>query len=237
MFHVKLQELVQKAGLTLRDEEIALLERHLDFVLEHNAEACLTALTNRSKAERLHILDSLLILPELNDAIVGPFLDLGTGGGYPGIPLAVASGRSATLLDSSRKKARLLTRYVSRETMLVDRVEISGLRAEELAVQRRNHYAVIVARAVATLPALLELACPLLMTGGHFLAMKGPRKGDEIERGMQAARQLGFSLISERAYTVPGGNEQRRLLVYEKETETELSLPRRVGRAQSRPLT
>ena len=235
-----LSELLEMSDIDLDKEGVSFLECHLAYVLEANDAVRLTAIVEREEAERLHIIDSLLALPELVVAPPGPLLDIGSGGGYPGIPLAIASGRETDILDSVQKKARIIQIFLSEKQKEHDEsiphIQSLGLRAEELALERPAYYAAVVARAVASLPALVELATPLLRMGGPLIALKGRRDAEEVERGVKAAQKLGMQLKSERQYLLPVGGEKRSIVVFERIATAERELPRRPGKAQSRPL-
>jgi len=120
------------------------LERHLDMVLSANQCLNLTAIEDRAEARRLHIADSLSAVPELNKAPEGTFVDLGSGAGYPGIPLAVASGRKAILLESRKKRSAFLREIV--ESLKLS-AEVIALRAEEVAKTRHGEFAAVITRA------------------------------------------------------------------------------------------
>lgn len=241
-FHVKHQMLqetlrTQLAALGLTVDTKAQDEalNHLLWVLETNERLNLTAVKNAEDAVRLHVVDSLAAQPELDVAPLGPVLDIGTGGGYPGLPLALSSRRPFTLLDSVAKKAAILRAYVSEEG-LEGSIRVLAARSEELARQEPAAFSVVIARAVSALPSLLELASPLLPVGGQLIAMKGDPTEEELARGARAADILGFQRVSERSYVLPGCGEARTILVYEKRTDPQLQLPRREGLAQRKPL-
>jgi len=231
-----LEDLLRESNIVLSDESIELIEDHLDYILEANKTTRLTAIHDKEDGERLHVLDSLLVLPEIHGAPSGPMLDIGTGGGYPGFPLSVASGRPVDLLDSVQKKALIIQGFIDSQESLPVEMAALGERAEELALRRRAHYAVVLARAVSVLPALVELASPLLMSGGRLVAHKGPYDKDELDRAVIACEQLGMTLESVREYELPVGEEQRTVYVFTKVGESAIELPRRTGRAQKKPL-
>jgi len=236
-----LQELLEVHNLSLGDAQYAFLERHLDFVIATNDAIRLTAIVDRDKAERLHIIDSLLVLPEVCAAPTGPLLDMGSGGGFPGIPLAVVSGRETDLLDSVQKKARAVQSFLDSEQQtqrqsVVPPIRSLGMRAEELALEYPAHYSVVTARALSSLPSLVELATPLLSFGGRLIALKGKRDPGEIARGVKAAQKTGMILVDEREYALKGGGEQRSVVVFERANESQVMLPRRLGKAQRTPL-
>ncbi|MCL2655175.1 MAG: class I SAM-dependent methyltransferase, partial [Coriobacteriia bacterium] len=132
------------------------------------------------------------------------------------------------------KKIRILQEFLSQYPEL-SFCEAQAGRAEEFAQGRRGAYAVVIARALASLPSLVELASPLLRMGGHLIALKGQSQADEIARADQAAKATGLSLSGHRAYSLPSG-EHRTVIVYEKINQAQLELPRQAGYAQRRPL-
>lgn len=208
--------------------------RHLDWLLETTQHVNLTAVTDPTEAVRLHLLDSLAAVPEVEAAPAGLMIDIGTGGGIPGLELAVASRRPTLLVDSVKKKAAQLTQFLLHET-LASWISVSAERAEELTAETGKAY-VVTARGVAELPVLVELASPLLALDGVLIALKAQPTEDEIRRGRTAAALCGMRELSERRLTLPGGTEQRTIVCYRKTGEPAVSLPRRTGTAQKRPL-
>jgi 16S rRNA (guanine527-N7)-methyltransferase len=225
-----------ESSIDLPPASVEMLHAHLDYVLDTNKSIRLTAIHDKEDGIRLHILDSLLALTEFQDAPSGPALDIGTGGGYPGLPLAVATGRPVDLLDSVQKKARAIDDFLELKKFDLPKMSTIGLRAEELALTHAGYYSVILARAVSALPSLVELASPLLMQGGVLIAHKGPLDADELDRAVKVAHITGMKFVSDREYALPLGNEQRSVIVFEKIGKPEIDLPRRPGRAQRKPL-
>lgn len=246
MFHVKPFNIIdaQYADLLCTQADLlgvevdagscALLLEHLKLVLRANASFNLTSITNGVEAIRLHIVDSLAGVPEVIMAPRGRLADIGSGAGYPGIPIAIVCHRKATLFESVGKKARFLE-DVATELQL-DGIDVEGRRSEELSEAHRNGYSVVTARALSSLPSLLELASPLLQIGGELIAYKGQLDAQERSKGNAAAEILGFVLQRERRVFLPTGGEERTILVYAKTGEPSISLPRRPGLAQRRPL-
>jgi 16S rRNA (guanine527-N7)-methyltransferase len=243
-FHVKhpsridlesiLAEQLGALGLVL---EQGAVESSVDFlltVLRLNATINLTRITDPVTAVRLHLVDSLAAYPEVSQAGPGQVLDIGTGGGFPGAPLAIASGRRTVLLDSVAKKA-VATEAALRECRL-EGVSARAGRAESLAREMPASFAVVVARAVAPLPSLVELAAPLLVDGGVLVALKGSPSQAEVDSGDRVAALVGLKCVGTRSLTLPDGNEQRTIVSYEKEGPGTLPLPRREGLAQHNPL-
>jgi 16S rRNA (guanine527-N7)-methyltransferase len=241
MFHVKqqwatqLRQLAHGAGLEVDERSSLLCAEYLDLLLEANKRVNLTRITEPQEALRLHMLDSLLALPELGLAPEGELLDLGSGGGLPGVPLAVASGRQTTLLDSIAKKAGAVADIL--EALGLDSlITTCPERAEAHSLSHPSHYAAVVARAVAPLPSLVELAAPLLIDGGHLIALKGRPETMERESGAAASRVVGMEEISWRETWLPPTGETRTIVVYGKCGDSVIPLPRRSGMAQKRPL-
>jgi len=222
-------------SVEVRPEQAGALLDHLTFVLDKNKSVNLTAIREEAEGVRLHIVDSLVALPEVDAALPGPMVDIGTGAGYPGIPLAIVSGRKTLLLDSVGKKVAVVDEFV-RSAGLDVQIAAKKARAEELERSEHGRYAVVVARAVSELPALVELAAPLLMPDGVFLALKSQPEPAELERGDAVARIVGLKRVSTRTLSLPGGGELRTILAYRRVGRPRVSLPRRTGLAQSKPL-
>jgi len=224
-----------EAGMTVDRGAADLISRHLEAVMSANERMNLTAIRELDSAVLLHVVDSLLCSGDLEQAPAGAFADLGSGSGYPGIPLAIVSGRRAALVESISKKARFLEEVVGM-LEVEPRIRVLQMRAEELARREPGLYAAVTARALSSLPALVELAAPLLMDGGVLIAMKGKPEAAEIERGRAAGGVVGMALESLREYQLFVRGDARACIVFRKTSEGSISLPRRDGVAQRRPL-
>jgi 16S rRNA (guanine527-N7)-methyltransferase len=188
--------LAGRARIVLSEQQSVSLAGYLDLLLAGNETMNLTRITDRSAAEVQHVADALTILPFLPG---GPFelADVGSGGGVPGIPLAIVRPDARFLLiESTRKKAEFLRRTVA--TLGLSNVRVSEERAEDLAQLKapnarevREHFDVAVARAVATMVWLAEWCLPLVKKGGRMLAMKGPKVTDELPPAAKAIRLCG----------------------------------------------
>lgn len=219
---------------TLSVEQRKLLDLHLELVLKENEISNLTRITDWDQGQLLHIEDSLLGAPELEKAPEGRYGDLGTGGGFPGIPLAIVSGRETVLVDSVAKKTRALNSIIA-ELGLTGKVSTYTGRSEELAQEQPASFAVLSARALSSLPSLLELTSPLLQEGGQFISYKASVEDDELEQSIRLETKLGMKLISSRQAVLSDGETQRTILVFEKIGTPTVKLPRRPGMAQKRP--
>lgn len=221
-------------------QQVCALEHYLQIMLEKNQYINLTAIRTWDAALVLHLLDSLLFLedfdyvyPELREK---PFLDMGTGAGLPGIPLAIMrSARKGVLCDSVKKKIAVVEEFVE-ELRLTAQLRTTTERLETLGVKQPWTFGCIVARAVASLPVLVEYATPLIKDGGSLIVSKGRPDEAEIESGMKVADICGFDIVNDRVVDLPGDFGQRRIIVFEKVAEPKIRLPRAVGVATKKPL-
>ena len=207
----------------LQIEQRKLLDLHLELVLKENERSNLTRIVDWQQGQLLHIEDSS-----------GRAADLGSGGGFPGIPLAIVSGRPIMLVDSVTKKTTALDRMIE-ELGLEGQVSTYTGRSEELALEMPESFAVITARALSSLPSLLELAVPLLSLGGQLICYKAAVEAEELEQAAGLEEKLGMKLVSMRTTQLSDNGTNRTILVYEKVGEPMVSLPRRPGMAQKRP--
>ncbi len=231
---------VSQLGLTIDAEAARKLVDYLVLMLRQNETMNLTAIKEWDKAMILHLVDSLVVLPEF-EAVINkkpklPFLDMGSGAGLPGIPLALVMGQAhGVLCDSVKKKMTAVEGFIA-ELGLSERLSTSTQRLEELGSARRGQFGCITARALASLPVLIEYATPLLAKGGSFIAIKGRPEKDEIQAGSKAAQICGLAVQSTRTVELPGDSGERTIIVYEKVVETTIKLPRNVGEASKKPL-
>ncbi|MDO4536563.1 MAG: 16S rRNA (guanine(527)-N(7))-methyltransferase RsmG [Coriobacteriales bacterium] len=226
---------LETAGLSCSDEQAALLARHLFLVMEKNKVVNLTRIVDAESASYLHVVDSLLLANALEGACAGTFLDVGTGAGYPGIPLAIVSGRPAVLVDSVAKKAAAVREFVN-DLGLAGRVEVLPARIEDVGRERRGSCAAVVARAVAQTNVLVEYAAPLLRRGGRLIVAKARPSEDELEAGLRAAKICGLKMVSRETFELPEERGHREILSFERTGNPAIRLPRAVGMAQHHPL-
>lgn len=217
----------------LPEEVVDGLVLHAGMLLAANTSQNLTRITDERDVAMLHVADSLVALPHLAEAPAGRFADIGSGGGYPGIPLAMASCRPVVLVESRGKRAAFLE-----EVVLAVGLDgsVAASRAEELPTDEVSRFAAVTARALAPLVSLVELAAPLLMMHGRLIALKGDPSPEEIAAGDQAARIVGLRLVHADRLVLPGVEARRAILCYERVREPSVVLPRRPGSAQRKPL-
>ena len=214
------------------------VERYVGLLLDANRRVNLTRVVEPSEVARLHLLDALAALPLLDAAAPHRVVDLGSGGGVPAIPLALARPDIEWLLvDSVGKKAAILRGFV--DALGLRNVDVSADRAESLGRDpaHRERFGVATARACASLPVLAELALPLVAVGGRLLAWKGPLRDDdeEVRRGRVAIGQVGGGRLA----ILPAGPEVlggHTFVVVPKDRPAPARFPRRPGEPARRPL-
>ena len=184
-------------GIALPDGARAAIDGHVRLLLAWTRAINVTAIRDPSDVALRHVIDSLTAVPWLRSRSIGRLLDLGSGGGFPGIPLAAAVPTvEVTLAEPTRKKARFLETAVT-AIGLAGRVPVVAARAEELARDRasRGRWDAVTARALASSAELVELAFPLLAPGGALLAWKRGDPDAELRAATRAVDALGGGSI------------------------------------------
>ena len=225
-----------RSGLPFNEQLSQQLAHYLELLIRKNQELNLTRIASFEEAVVLHIEDSLAVLPEFAGR-TGLFCDIGTGGGVPGIPLALASGRQGVMLDSVQKKAAAVQGFIE-ELGLCEQLASVGERSELYAGVHAGEFDTVVARAVASLVVVQELATPLLEDGGILIAMRGSEDAEAVERANAASAKLGLELIEQREFFIgsPDNSYHRSVFVFQKVAEPAVKLPRRPGMAAKRPV-
>lgn len=220
-------------GLPLDETALTRFETYYKLLEERSKVMNLTAIHGETDVAQLHFLDSAALLtvePLAGKAVI----DVGTGAGFPGLPLKIAQPDiSLTLLDSLDKRVRFLG-DVCAATGLTD-VTCLHARAEE-APELRGRFDAAVSRAVARLYLLCELCLPFVRTGGVFLAMKGPDCAEELDEARSAIRKLGGTYERTVTYTVPGTDVTHSVVVIRKTAATPPKYPRRWAKMQKEHL-
>lgn len=213
----------------------ALIEHYLELILEVNKTLNLTRIEDSQEARLLHIEDSLSGSKELEVAPDGLYGDLGSGGGFPGVPLAIASGRQTLLVDSVKKKMAAVASVID-ELGLSAQIGTYNGRIEDLAIDQPEQFSALTARALSRVSVLMELASPLLKNGGHLICYKAQLSDEELDHALSLQKYLGMKLVSDRSFFLSDNETARRIVVFEKYRDAGLKLPRRVGLAQKKPL-
>ena len=236
-----MQELAHHAlnqlGLRLSRTQLSALSLYERELVDWNMRFNLTAIRDPHEIHIKHFLDSLTCLLALRDSGSDRLVDVGTGAGFPGIPLKIIYPKmQVTLVESVGKKAEFCRHVVN--ILELRGVEVVQERAEALGQNPayREQYDWAVARAVAILPVLAEYLLPLVRVGGGMLAMKGESGPAEAHSAERALRVLGGHLRQLLPVTLPGVAEERYLVVIDKVAATPPAYPRKVGIPAKRPL-
>lgn len=233
--NTEILEAAHAVGVPVTSGQAEVARVHLECVLE--ARNSLNLISNRTAGDalRVHVVDSIAAARVIGRCAT--LVDIGSGAGFPGIPLAAAVGARAVLVESRAKRVDFLGSTLQRLAELGFEGIVEHGRAEDPAIVERNRGAeVVTMRAVAQLSTLVELAAPYLGPGGRLVALKGPIEAEELTRGDRAAELCGLGSRMVDEYLLPGGDEQRSLVVYEYVGSPEVNLPRRDGKAEKSPL-
>lgn len=224
-----------EAQLSFTEEQLAQFTRYYELLVETNKVMNLTAITEPEEVAVKHMVDSLLAY---EDGMQGKTLvDVGTGAGFPGVPLKIyCPSLRVTLVDSLGKRLRFLEQVIDELGLKAIRCE--HLRAEDAgrSKKHREQYDYVMARAVARLSVLSEYCLPLAKKGGQFIALKGSRFAEEIEEGEAAVKILGGKIISAEPVKLPGLDDGRAIIKIAKIKATPAQYPRKAGTPEKQPL-
>jgi 16S rRNA (guanine527-N7)-methyltransferase len=234
-YHAVVAGGLAELGFTLQPPVLGAIADHVRLLLAWTPAINLTAIREPGDVAGQHVLDSLTAVPVVRATGARRLLDLGSGGGFPGIPVALAVPvETAVLVDSVAKKARFLD-VVAHALGMADRISVRAVRAEALASgATRGRWDLVTARAVAPLGELVELGFPLLETGGHVVAWKGPGIDSELAGAARAVDALGGGSIRVEVpglSAVPG----HRLVIVRKFGPTDARYPRDPSERRRRP--
>lgn len=219
------------AGIEISMEKAEKLAALSEFMLEYNKNVNLTRITDFKEVVEKHFIDSVLPFSRLNIPEKSCFIDVGTGAGFPSLPLLIwREDLKGTLCDSLQKRCVYLEKACEKIGI---RAEIVHARGEELGRQRREKYDFSTARAVAALPVLTELCLPFVKVGGRFVALKSVN--EDANSALSAIKALGGELERVEDYKLPGGDDRRVILV-KKISQTATKYPRSYANIQKKPL-
>ena len=224
-----------KIGIDISEEQQLKFNTYSNFLIEYNEKVNLTAITDPQEIEIKHFLDSIMPLTLTNIGQNKSLIDVGTGAGFPGIPMKIIRpDLKLTLLDSLNKRLAFLeqlSEMMDQQNQLVHaRAEIAGIDDKH-----REKYDIATSRAVASLAVLCEYCLPLLKVGGVMLSLKGPDCGQELKSAASAIKVLGGGEAELLSYFLPDGSG-RTLVVIKKIAHTQKKYPRQRVKLADKPL-
>lgn len=223
-------------GIELTGKEINIFKHFYKMVIEWNERINLTAIVDEREAVIKHFIDSVSVIRFFPDDVLS-MIDVGTGAGFPGIPIKIVQNNiHVTLLDSLEKRVRFLNSVIN-ETGLTGIDAIHG-RAEDFGQDKehRESYDVGIARAVSPLPVLCEYVMPFVRIGGYFVAMKGSNVKDEISESQKAISVLGGEIEDIKNFVLPFDDIERNVILIKKYRHTPTKYPRKSGKPAKSPL-
>lgn len=227
----------QLFDLALSDEQMTQFQQLAELLVDWNTRINLTAITDVAEIEIRHFLDSLSIIPHIQSKKSTTVLDVGTGAGFPGLPLAIMRPEwQVTLMEATAKKLRFIDHVIAE--LSLTNAKTHHARAEEAGHddQLREQYDCVTARAVARLPALLEYLLPLTKVGGFCIAMKGSTAKQEVESAGKAIQVLGGALRGIKKIDLPDVEREHFLVIVEKIKSTPTQYPRKPGIPARKPI-
>lgn len=231
------EELTKRAmqfGVNLLEEQQNQFYQYMQLLLEWNEKMNLTAITEPQEILTKHFIDSISVVPYIKEG--DKILDIGTGAGFPGIPLKIVLPQNSfTLLDSLNKRIHFLQEVV--EQLKLENIEAVHGRAEEFCKEdRREGYHIVVSRAVAKLNVLLEYMLPFTKVGGKCICMKALEIEEELEAAKKAIEILGGTIEKVEEITLEDTDITRKLVIVKKIKETPKKYPRKAGTPNKEPI-
>ena len=231
----KLNEKLKLININISEDEIENFKIYMELLLEWNEKINLTAITDENDIVLKHFVDSLTIKKYISEN--EKIIDIGTGAGFPGIPLAIMNKyNEITLMDSLNKRIVFLNDVIDK--LKLNNVKAIHSRAEELA-RNKNHrekYDVAVSRAVANLSTLVEYMLPFVRIGGKCICMKGPNIEEELKNAKKAIKELGGEVIKIENFKLPESDNERNIVIIKKIRETSSKYPRKSGTPSKEPI-
>ena len=233
----KLCALAEKINVKLDAHQLEQFQKYYELLVEWNKVMNLTAITEKEDVIIKHFADSLLLAKYLDMNRPLSVIDVGTGAGFPGVPLKIAFPElTVTLMDSLNKRVKFLNTVISE--LGLENVQAIHCRAEDAGKNAlyRESFDVAVSRAVANLASLSEFCLPFVKTGGYFIPYKASGLEDEMYAGKKAIRILGGQVENIFRLTIPDTDIERCFVFVKKQSETPQEYPRKAGTASKKPL-
>lgn len=224
-----------EAGLRFSELQLKQFNRYYEMLIETNKVMNLTAITEPEDVAVKHMIDSLLAYDK--DMAGKTLADIGTGAGFPGVPLKIYCPElKVVLIDSLGKRLNFLQQVI--DALELKEIRCEHSRAEDAGrnKQHREKYDFVTARAVARLSVLSEYCLPLVKKGGQFIALKGSKYAEEITEGTEAVKILGGKIVSAEPVKLPGLDDGRAIIKINKIKTTPAQYPRKAGTPEKQPL-
>ncbi len=231
---MELKDKALELGINLSDLQLNKFEEYYKFLIEYNEMVNLTAITEHDEVMIKHFYDSLILSKALYPGKI-KLLDVGAGAGFPSVPNAIINDElEITIIDSLNKRIVFLEELI-KKLELKNVNPIHG-RAEEYAIENREKFDVVTARAVARLNILIELCIPFVKVGGLFIAMKSKEGEEELNEALSGIKLLGGKVIDRMDFNLPNGMGERELILIKKIKPTPNKYPRKFAQIKSKPL-
>ena len=233
----QLENAFEQLNISIGSETVFKFEKYMKLILEWNEKVNLTAITDEDDFIKKHFIDSILCVgfDEIKNA--DTVIDVGTGAGFPGVPLAlVFPDKQFLLIDSLGKRIKIL--YEILETLEISNVTLIHTRAEDLAHKKeyREKFDICFSRAVANLATLAEYCLPFVNIGGAFISYKGPDAGEELKEAGNAIKLLGGEAEDIRKVNIEGFDLDHNIIIVKKKRNTPVKYPRKAGTPTKEPL-
>jgi len=232
-----LKRAIEQLGIAASEETLSKFKEYMERVLSWNEKVNLTTITEETDFIKKHLIDSILCIGFVEIRNAESIIDIGTGAGFPGVPLAlVFPNKQFLLLDSTGKKIKILRDIT--EKLEIKNIKLIHARAEDLAhrEEHREKYDACVSRAVANLSILSEYCLPFVKTGGSFVSYKGPDAEEEVKAAETAVKTLGGELAGIRKIELDGFDLDHSFVVIKKINNTPDKYPRKAGIPEREPL-
>ncbi|MBR1376503.1 MAG: 16S rRNA (guanine(527)-N(7))-methyltransferase RsmG [Bacilli bacterium] len=224
---------LEKLGIKINEEKLNKLERYYELLVEWNEKMNLTGITKKEDVYLKHFYDSLTLIKIVDLNSIQTLCDIGTGAGFPGLVIKIVfPSIKITLVDSLNKRITFLNEVI--KELKLEKIDTIHARIEEYGVKNRELYDLVVARAVASLPMLLEYAIPLVKVNGYFVAMKG--NNDEFNSINNCLKKLNIRIDNNISFQLPYENSNRLLILFKKESVTNKKYPRKFVEIKNKPL-
>ncbi len=227
-------ESLRKLNIDITSRQLEQLEEYYNLLVEWNEKINLTRITLKDDVYLKHFYDSATIVKVIDLNKINNFCDFGTGAGFPGIVIKILfPSLNVTLVDSLNKRINFLNIVI--EKLKLEKIVAIHSRIEDFARTHREKFDLVTARAVASLPVLLEYATGIIKKDKYFIAMKASID-EELEQSINAQKILKIKLIDKNSFLLPKENSVRNILLFQKQERTNLKYPRNLSEIKRKPL-